>query len=83
MIPLWCLKVFIKKDAGWTEAFVRELMVFPGGKHDDQIDAASWATRLTLLHMPKKPPAPTPPKGWRDKLTRIMNGAAGASHMAA
>lgn len=32
-------KVFIQKDQPWTEAFVRELMVFPAGKHDDQVDA--------------------------------------------
>ena len=75
-------KVFIQKDAPWTDAFVRELMVFPGGKHDDQVDAASWCTRLTLNHLPKKPPAPPPPKSWKDRLGAIMAGQ-GTSHMAA
>ena len=78
-------KVFIRKDQLWTDAFVRELMVFPGGKHDDQIDAASWMARLTLGHLPKKPPAPRPEKGWKDKLNGIIagQGVAGQSHMAA
>lgn len=78
-------KVFIQKDAPWTDAFVRELMVFPGGKHDDQVDAASWCTRLTLNHLPKKPPAPPPPKSWKDRLGAIMagQGSEGSSHMAA
>lgn len=76
-------KVFIRKGMPWTEAFVRELMVFPGGKHDDQVDAAAWATRLTLQHMPKKPPEPPKPKSWKDRLGAIADGTAGASHMAA
>ncbi len=75
-------KVFIRNNMRWTEPFVRELMVFPGGKHDDQVDAASWCTRLTLNHLPKKPPAPKPPKSWRDKLRGDLNGA-GGGHMAA
>jgi predicted phage terminase large subunit-like protein len=76
-------KVFIRNNMRWTEPFVRELMVFPGGKHDDQVDAASWCTRLTLNHLPKKPPPPKPPKSWRDKLNGIANGRGGDSHMAA
>lgn len=76
-------KVFIQKGARWTEAFVRELMVFPGGKHDDQVDAASWATRLTLQHMPKKPPPLPKAKSWKDQLNALANGGRGDSHMAA
>ena len=78
-------KVFIRKDMPWTDPFVRELMVFPGGKHDDQVDAASWMVRLTLQHLPKKPPAPPPPKSWKDKLNGIIagQGVAGQSHMSA
>lgn len=76
------LKVFIRNNMRWTEAFVRELMVFPGGKHDDQVDAASWCTRLTLNHLPKKPPPPKNPKSWRDKLRASIDGS-GGGHMAA
>lgn len=78
-------KVFIRKDQPWTDAFVRELMVFPGGKHDDQVDAASWMARLSLGHLPRKPAPPAPPKSWKDKLNGIIagQGIAGQSHMAA
>ena len=76
-------KVFIQKDARWTEQFVKELMVFPGGKHDDQVDAASWATRLTLNHQPPRPPAPKKEKSWKDKLAAIAGGTEGSSHMSA
>lgn len=67
-------KVFVKKDAPWTDAYVRELMTFPAGKHDDQVDATSWAVRLTLTRSaPRRPP---PPKlaSWRDKLGKINEG---------
>lgn len=75
-------KVFIWKDKPWTDPFVRELMVFPGGKNDDQVDAAAWCARLTMNHMPKKPPAPKKLESWKDKL-RALSMADGASHMAA
>jgi predicted phage terminase large subunit-like protein len=32
-------KVFLPKDAPWLLDFERELFSFPGGKHDDQVDA--------------------------------------------
>ena len=75
-------KVFFHKNADWEEVCRRELMVFPAGKHDDQVDALSWATRLTLGHAPPKPPAPPPIKSWKDKLKGLTNGK-GGSHMAA
>jgi len=30
----------------WTDAFIQEACSFPGGRHDDQIDAVSLAVRL-------------------------------------
>ena len=75
-------KVFFLKGADWEAACNRELMVFPAGKHDDQVDALAWATRLTLNHAPPKPPAPPPQKSWKDKLKGLTNGK-GGSHMAA
>jgi predicted phage terminase large subunit-like protein len=31
--------IFIKEPAEWREIFIRELLDFPGGRHDDQVDA--------------------------------------------
>jgi len=36
-------KVFLPKDAPWLEKAERELLMFPNGKHDDFVDAISWA----------------------------------------
>ena len=32
-------KVYLPEDAPWLEAFLDELMSFPSGEHDDQVDA--------------------------------------------
>jgi len=31
--------IFIQERAEWREIFIRELLDFPGGRHDDQVDA--------------------------------------------
>lgn len=43
----------VKLVAGaWNAAYLNELMVFPNGKHDDQVDASSLAfTKLALSQM--------------------------------
>jgi len=37
--------VFLPKKAPWLEAFDYELIAFPNGKHDDQVDALSQFLR--------------------------------------
>lgn len=76
-------KVFIKKDEAWTEPYVRELMTFPAGKHDDQVDATAWAVRLTLTRSAPKSKPPPKTASWRDKLGAFTEGAGVNSHMAA
>ncbi len=34
-------KVFLRKDAPWLDEFRHEVLAFPKGKHDDQVDALS------------------------------------------
>jgi predicted phage terminase large subunit-like protein len=79
-------KVYFPEDNArpWVEACVRELIVFPNGKHDDQVDAIAWAVRLTLNHAAPKDPAPkqSPLKSWKDKLKGMLHGQ-GGGHMAA
>ena len=78
-------KVFVRKDMPWTDPFVRELMTFPAGKHDDQVDATAWCVRLTLTRSAPKPKLPPKVKSWKDKMGQYLEGASGegASHMAA
>jgi predicted phage terminase large subunit-like protein len=75
-------KVYFDKEAHWFRDLQKEMLHFPAGKHDDQIDALAWAVRLTLMHSPPRDDRPQPKvKSWKDKLKRLGRG--GASHMAA
>jgi len=44
-------RVHIPRNASFTQAFVNELMMFPNGKHDDQVDSVTLFlnTRLTIM----------------------------------
>jgi len=78
-------KVYWPEDGAfpWVEICVRELIVFPNGKHDDQVDAVAWAVRMTLNHAAPRDPAPKPrgPESWKTRLVRELAGA-GGGHMA-
>ena len=39
-------KVYFPKGAPWAEALVSELMMFPNGKNDDQVDVLSLIGRM-------------------------------------
>ena len=55
--------VLLPKEAPWLAVFLEELLAFPSGKHDDQVDSVSqflkwaWATSsrasITLASMPQ------------------------------
>lgn len=55
-------QVYFPKDAPWVSDFISELMTFPAGKHDDQVDTFSLIGRM-LSHLaaadvpkPEEPP---------------------------
>lgn len=75
-------KLFIRQHQPWTEPFRQELMKFPSGKYDDQVDAAAWAVRLTLTKSAPKKRVPPAQKSWRDNLKALL-GERGATHMSA
>lgn len=39
-------KVRIPKDAPWSGGLIKELLEFPVGRHDDQVDALSWMGQM-------------------------------------
>ena len=73
-------KMYFRKDAHFRDTVDQELLRFPGGKHDDIVDAAAWATRLVLAHQPPAQRKAKPLESWKDKLFRAKRGE---SHMAA
>ena len=68
-------KVFIAKGRDWTEPFVSELLRFPNGVKDDQVDALAWIGQM-LASVNFTPRRFAPKKGWRDKLKRLGQPAA-------
>lgn len=75
-------KVYFDQKAPWYHELQTEMLRFPAGKHDDQIDALAWAVRLTLTRSAPKPQEPAKIKSWKDKLT-VEGALSGTTHMAA
>jgi predicted phage terminase large subunit-like protein len=73
---------FDNKSTHWTELY-KEMLHFPAGKHDDQVDSLAWAIRLTLTKSAPRQKDYTPKtKSWKDDLHKYL-GNKGSSHMAA
>jgi predicted phage terminase large subunit-like protein len=51
-------RVYFPKRASWLNDFEHELLIFPTGTHDDQVDAFAYAAQQVLrgLNMAKKKP---------------------------
>lgn len=71
-------KVYFAKNASWLPAMQQEMLRFPAGKHDDQVDGLAWAVRLTLTKSAPKMPEPKKLPSWKDKL-RTMGGDKGGA----
>jgi len=74
--------VYFPKDAVWTGTMVAELLRFPNGAHDDQVDALAWIGLMmtefaTFYERPEHVPS------WRDKLKHLTKGEKHKSSMSA
>jgi hypothetical protein len=52
----------------WVTQAVGELLRFPGGTHDDVVDAMAWAARVITARAAPRHPEPPKLPSWRDKL---------------
>lgn len=74
-------KVYFDNNAPYWVELQKEMLHFPAGKHDDQIDSLAWAIRLTLSRAAPRDDRPAPKvKSWKDKLRGSVKAG---SHMAA
>lgn len=64
----------------WFAALRTEMLRFPAGVHDDQVDSLAWAVQLAIGKEPPKEPKQAKMKSWRDKL-KHLDGT--SSYMAA
>lgn len=72
--------VSFSDSAEWFDSLRTEMLRFPAGVHDDQVDSLAWLAQMSVGRNPPRKVEAKPMKSWKDKL-RV--GARGASHMAA
>jgi predicted phage terminase large subunit-like protein len=73
--------LYFKSDAPWRMALEAEMMSFPAGRHDDQVDALGLLGQLLdrmTVGPAAKPPAP-PKDSWRAAFERARGGDGGDS----
>jgi predicted phage terminase large subunit-like protein len=61
-------KVRIPSDAPWTTTLVNELLRFPNGVFDDQMDTLAWVGLMINMFTPRMQPRIKKNKSWRDRL---------------
>lgn len=71
--------VSFSDEAEWYESMRTEMLRFPSGVHDDQVDSAAWNAIMAADRQPPKQPKARPMKSWKDRL----EGAGNGTHMAA
>lgn len=72
-------KVYLPHKAAWLEAFTSELLTFPAGKHDDQVDAFGLIGRMLDDMVPARIPPPKPEAARADYRRRSMASESGDS----
>jgi len=75
-------RVYFPANSVWTGTLVAELLRFPNGVHDDQVDALAWVGLMimeyaTFYETPEHVPS------WRDRLELIAKGPKKKSAMSA
>ncbi|WP_158276418.1 phage terminase large subunit [Acidovorax sp. HMWF018] len=72
--------VCFSDTAEWYETARTEMLRFPAGVHDDQVDALAWMATMAVGKEPPRKPKTKEPESWRKKLS-MLGGT--VSHMAA
>lgn len=59
----------------WMAPLLQELLQFPLGKNDDQVDALAWIGLMIMIFGVVNQKAPPRKKSWRDKLDKLARSA--------
>lgn len=57
----------------WYDPLRLEMLRFPAGVHDDQVDSMAWMTQMAIGRAPPHKVKEIRPPSWRDKL-RLNDG---------
>lgn len=63
-------KVFFPRAAHYTQTLVAEMLRFPNGKHDDQVDMMAWIGQMLATLVPAYKTPPPRKKTWRDRIQK-------------
>tara|TARA_A100001391_G_scaffold203101_2_gene194527 strand:+ start:3349 stop:5076 length:1728 start_codon:yes stop_codon:yes gene_type:complete len=67
-------KVFFPEKEVFTEALIKEMLFFPNGEHDDQVDALAWIGHMLAVFVGVRDEPEEKKKSWRDKLEKALQG---------
>lgn len=70
-------------QCAWTNALVQEMLRFPAGVNDDQVDALAWIGQMLMEMSPSLPPSEPKKKSWKDELNKYLSGGDRKSWLAA
>ena len=73
-------RVYIARDALYTPHLVLELMSFPFGQHDDQVDALSWVGLYLNEFYTQYAPRRAKKASWRDNLWKYVTSSSDFQH---
>lgn len=71
--------VSFSDEADWYDSMRTEMLRFPSGVHDDQVDSAAWNAIMVAGRQPPRKQQSRPLKSWKDRLGGVSEG----THMAA
>lgn len=74
--------VFLPKNQVWTGPLVAELLRFPNGTHDDQVDALAWLGLMMTEFATYQSPIVKEPS-WRDRIDYLFKTPRNKSAMSA
>lgn len=76
-------KVYFPADGPFTHTLIAEMLRFPSGEHDDQVDALAWAGHMLALFHGVKTPKEPQKESWRDKIKKLaVNNSSGKKRSA-
>jgi predicted phage terminase large subunit-like protein len=67
-------RILLPSGQPWVETLTSELLRFPGGVHDDIVDAMAWLVRMVANHEPPRHKKAKKHKSWKDKLAKHTRG---------
>ena len=64
------------QNAPWMTGTLNEMLQFPFGKHDDQVDALAWLALMVedMVKFKVLAPKKTKKKSWKDRLDQYVSG---------